>query len=334
MARGTIRARAEELLQQRRDAHREQQDARAREVFARIPRIREIEARLDRTGMAMLRKVAEEACDPEEAVRIIMEENRAVTHEKAELLAEAGYPADYLDPSFTCTRCRDTGYEDGQLCACLQREMTDMILRESNLSRTMAQQTFARFSLDYYSGDQNALLGCSPRENMQMILSACRRFVEEFDTSEENLLFFGPSGLGKSFLSSAIAGELILRGIDVLYLSANTLFPLLEAIHFNRDSSEASLYTMRHALDCELLILDDLGAEFVTAFTASELFRVLNTRLLAHKKTIISTNLTPAKLATTYSERIVSRLNGAYSMFEFVGEDIRKKKKILGETGT
>ncbi|MCD8048623.1 MAG: ATP-binding protein [Clostridia bacterium] len=316
-----------EVIEKRRRARSETVESRKNEVYTKIPRIAEIERRLNETGMLLLSSVADEKISPDEAVAKIMAENRELNSRIAELLRENGYPENYLNPPFVCARCSDTGYdESGKLCSCLKRELTDRALSDANLTKHMAGQTFDKFDLSYYDNSVVNSVGIGARDNAKSILSVTRSFAENFDFTDKNLLFYGPSGLGKTFLSSAVAAFLIERGKDVLYISANSFFPMLENIHFGRKDDKSS-YIADKSLDCELLVLDDLGAEFITQFTASELFRVMNMRLLSGKKMIFSTNLTLSELAASYSERIVSRLIGSFETLQFFGEDIRKKKK-------
>ncbi|MBQ3109667.1 MAG: ATP-binding protein [Clostridia bacterium] len=315
-----------DVIRQRRDNRNNLIRTRKNEVFSRIPRIAEIENRLTATGMVLLSRVADNEMSAEEFVAKIMAENRELNEEKARLLTDNGYSVDYFDPPFVCSLCSDTGYNsENKLCTCLKTELTKRALREANLTDHMAGHTFETFDLSYYSAEFNPTYGTSERENILSILNLAKEFVTSFDTYPKNLLFYGSSGLGKTFLSSAIANELIKKGVDVLYISSNNLFSILEDIHFGR-GDEKSHYISEKVLNAELLILDDLGAEFITQFTTSELFRIVNHRLLTGKKMIFSTNLTLSHLTKTYSERIVSRIIGEFDTCMFFGEDIRKKK--------
>lgn len=317
---------AVDVIGKRREERNQLIEERKREVYSRIPRIKEIENRLSSTGMMLLTRVADENTTPEEAVAHIMAENKAFNDEIARLLSENGYSTDYLNPPYICPTCKDTGYlESGKVCTCLKTELTNRALNEANLTKHMAGQTFDKFDLSYYDNSIKNSSGAGARENAAIILNHAKNFVKNFDYSDTNLLFYGNSGLGKTFLSSAIATELIKQGKDVLYISANSLFPMLENLHFGR-SDERSSYIAEKALDADLLILDDLGAEFITQFTVSELFRIINHRLLTGKKMIFSTNLTLSEIKKTYSERIVSRIIGDFDPVLFFGEDIRKKK--------
>lgn len=318
---------AMDVINQRKEARNELIRTRKNEIYARIPRIAEIEQRLSSTGMILLTRVAESEMSAEEFVAQIMAENRSLNEEKMRLLSDYGYAADYLEPPFACPLCSDTGYNsENKLCSCLKTELTKRVLKEANLTDHMAGQSFDTFDLSLYDGEVDPTYGVSARENAAKILRVAKGFTESFSNTSENLLFYGSSGLGKTFLSSAIATELLKKGIDVLYISANSLFPTLESLHFGRGDESAN-YIAQKALDSDLLILDDLGAEFITQFTTSELFRIVNHRLLTGKKMIFSTNLNLGELKNTYSERIVSRIIGEFRNLRFFGEDIRKKKK-------
>lgn len=306
-------------------------ERRKREVFAVAPKIQEIEEELDRFGIRMLNLIASGKCDSDKATSSIIAENKAFIKERDRLLSQAGFPSDYLDVQPVCEKCDDSGFIDGKLCSCIQSQITQMALSEANLSENLAGHTFENFKLSYYSDDYVEEYGCSPRENMKAILNDCKAFVENFDKTDENLLFCGSCGLGKTFLSSAIANELIKKGKDVLYVSSNALFPILEDMHFGRQVDESAQYIVKKIGETELLILDDLGSEFVTQFTCAELFRIINTRLNADRKMIISTNLNRNMLQNTYNERIASRITGGFSMLEFLGDDIRRIKKLEGK---
>ncbi len=327
----TIYEKAARIIAQRKDERRFEMQRRRSEVFAKIPRLLEIETQLDRFGIRMLNLLASGECDENRAVSGIMAENKEYVKERERLLGIHGFPQDYLDVEPACPKCEDSGFDGGKLCQCLQREITAIALKEANLSDALAGQTFEKFNLDYYSDEYVEQYGCSPRENMRSILRECMAYAENFEKTQENLLLCGGCGLGKTFLSSAIANRLLEKGIDVLYVSCNALFPILEDMHFGREVSERAEYIVKKLNECELLILDDLGSEFVTQFTSAELFRIINNRLINGRKMIISTNLNRNMLAKTYNERIASRIAGGFSMLEFLGEDIRKIKKLEGK---
>ena len=322
-----INLRAAEIIEQRKISRREQLEQKKQEIFQKFPRIKEIERQFDETGIKLMRCVTDGSSTAEESVFKIMQENRLADQEKKDILTSAGYPSDYIDDKPLCSLCSDTGYVGDKVCSCVKSEINRELSTEANLSEKLSSQTFDSFRLELYSDVPDPNLGISPRENMRMNYYDCKQYVDNFNYTDKNLFFTGGCGLGKTYLSSAIANELISQGVDVLYVSANSLFPILEDLHFNRGVSEKNQYLAGHIFDAELLILDDLGAEFVTQFTASELFRIINNRLLEGKKTIISTNLSVSEMEKRYSSRVYSRLIGGYEIIKFFGEDIRWKLK-------
>lgn len=333
-----LNSRVGEIIAARRRELREENEARRREIFEKFPRIAEIERGFDRTGLSLINCVLDGGCEPEEAVRRIMNENRAANEEKRRILAAVGYEPDYIEPRVLCEKCGDTGYSGGELCSCVKAELARAARGEANLSELLADQTFERFRLDLYPDVPDPALGFSPRENAKSLLRFCRSWAEGFGPASPNLYFYGGCGLGKTYLSSAVANFLLARGTDVLYISANTLLSILEDLHFNRAVSDEKRALAAHVNECELLILDDLGAEFATPFTSAELFRIINDRILSGKKTVISSNLSFNELSEKYDgknsgrfgDRIRSRIEGCFEAMGFFGDDIRKKLKMEG----
>ena len=114
------------------------------------------------------------------------------------------------------------------------------------------------------------------------------------------------------------------RGFDVVYLPAQELFFAHEAAHFRSDPD--AMARIAHCMECDLLILDDLGTELTNQFTVSCLYNLLNSRLNQSRSMIINTNLTQEELRSRYSDRITSRLFGMFSAFLFLGKDIRAQR--------
>ena len=254
---------------------------------------------------------------------------RRLSDQKTQLLVSAGYPKDYLQPHFCCPDCQDTGYIGTQKCHCFRQAIIDLLYTQSNLREFLDTENFSRFSLGYYPTDViDPVTGQNAQQIARRALSECRSFVKNFDTSFENLFLYGNTGLGKTFLSHCIARELLETAHSVIYFSAFRLFELFADAAFRRGSDDLPEELKQHIFDCDFLIIDDLGTELTNSFVSSQLFLVLNERILRRKSTLISTNLALGTFADTYSERVFSRISSSYTMLKLIGDDIRIRKKL------
>ena len=211
------------------------------------------------------------------------------------------------------------------MCSCLKQKIYDIEYNKSNISN-LEKQNFNNFNLNFYSDEINKEKynsNISPKENIKLIKNICDKFINNFDNPEQhNLLFTGNTGLGKTFLSSCIANELLKKDKTVLYQTASVMLDTIISYRFGKPNVSKDIYD--YLLNVDLLIIDDLGTEGVNNMKLVELFNIINSRLLTpNKKTIISTNLSLQNLFNTYDERIVSRIIGNYDICYFFGEDIR-----------
>ncbi len=249
------------------------------------------------------------------------------TAEKRRLLTEAGYPEDYLDTHFTCPLCRDTGYIGQEYCSCFRTAVSELIYDESTLSDILQDENFSTFSYDVYSDrpeDFDRDLGCTPRENMTQVVQKMKKFVSTFDSSYVNILIYGETGLGKTFLTNCIAKELLDTAHTVRYFTSYTLFAMLEDHKFRYNEYEKNYSGQFETIfECDLLIIDDLGSENANSFTVSNIYSIINERHLRKKATVISTNLTPGALEQIYGQRIYSRITSNYEFIKLIGQDIR-----------
>lgn len=309
-----ILSRARRELDARRADHDSRRAAREQEIYERLPRVREIDRTL-RNAMVLAAQAAFSG-NPD-ALEQVKAANLSLQAERKTLIA-AHFPPEYLDDGPLCPRCGGSGYIGSQMCTCLEAlcrkaQSEQLALLACGVSR------FEDFHLDYYP--DTPVNGISPRRIMTRTLSLCKAYAEGFTPGSGNLLFNGGTGLGKTFLSACIARTVAERGYSVAYESAAHLFGKLEKDHFRPDEDSARAAAALTA--CDLLIIDDLGTELTGNFTAAALYTLINDRLLAGKPMIISTNLTIDELRQRYNPQIASRLQGAFQLLPFMGNDIR-----------
>lgn len=302
-------------------------ERRSQEVQEAIPEIRQLDQQirmLSYKHAAARLEGGSDALDLSEAIQ-------KITEQKNHLLADHGFPADYLKPVYECEDCQDTGYTGGVKCHCFEREIVRYLYSQSNLQEVLEHENFSHFNLEYYPDDYTEeATGQTPRDNMRSILETVKAFLSDFPSSPGNLLLYGNTGVGKTFLTNCIAKELLDRSYTVVYLTSLKLFDILEMNKFDRDMSQAEKNaSLSYILASDLLIIDDLGTELSNSFTSSQLYHCIDTRLRNRRSTIISTNLSFDDLRERYSERIFSRITSNYSLLKITGDDIRLKKAIM-----
>ena len=216
------------------------------------------------------------------------------------------------------------------MCACLKKLCAQEQIAELSKLLDLGEQSFDAFSLDYYSPLPWPGEELSPRENMEFILEVCANYARKFGKFYfRNLFLTGAPGLGKTFLSACIARTVSEQGFSVVYDTAVNVFARFEEQKFARDREEAgeARDDTRRYLGCDLLILDDLGSEMTTPFVQSALYTLINSRLAADRRTVISSNLSMDQVRQRYTPQIASRLEGEYRVLPFYGEDIRLLRK-------
>lgn len=301
---------------------------RVREVYHICPRIEQIDREISQTGVQIARLVLSKTEQTQSLLGEMKTHMKELKTEKIRLLKANNFPEDFLSPQYQCEKCKDTGYIDNEICSCFHQKLVDKAYHQSNLKKIIQKENFDFFDFRYYSDETDPRENTSPLVNIRNIYNICLKFVENFDHEPANLLLYGNTGLGKTFLCNCIAKDLMDAGHPVLYQTAPQLFKMIEDNRFHRNEDDPPIDYMEDILSVDLLIIDDLGTEFSTVLSSSELFHILNTRLLEKKPVILSTNLSPAMMLDQYSDRIVSRIMGNYLMLKFFGDDIRVKKKF------
>ncbi len=301
------------------------QEERIAEAYSRNPRLKEIDDAIAANSVSSAHRLLG---GDSKALPSLKKKLASYRAERKALLEEMGYSEDYFEPVYTCKDCKDTGYIHGLKCHCLQQAILDVVYTQSNIRSILEKENFSTFSYDFYSAeDKNPLTGLSSRDTAKNAVTECHKFIDDFDNKPKNLLFYGDTGVGKTFLSNCVAKELLGKGYSVIYFTAFQLFDILSKGVFEKKSDAAMV--QQNIMKCDLLIIDDLGTELSNAFTSSQLFLCINERILHQKSTIISTNLDMKQLNAAYSERTLSRISSNYTIIKLFGDDIRIQRRRM-----
>lgn len=311
-------------------------EKRKNQLYEKIPRLQEIEEELNNFAINTAKNILN---GNQYSLDDLNQKVNLLKLEKSQILKDNNISEDFLQPNYSCKICKDTGYikninNGSTLCPCIKQKLLDFSYNKSNITN-LDKENFDKFNINIFSDKAEPeiyKINISPRQNMLSIKQKCIEFVQEFDNPNyHNLLFTGNTGLGKTFMSNCIANELIKNGKNVLYQTAPVLLETVIDNKLNKYKSTSQDDFYRNVLEADLLIIDDLGTECLNSMKLSELFTILNTRLLNLNnkitKTIISTNLDINNIFKNYEERIGSRIVGYYDIYYFFGNDLRFRKK-------
>jgi len=318
--------------------NRAAQVRRIEEVYEKIPEMKELN---NSTGSVAVSRYKESLKSGKLSINDLKNDIDGIKNKKEELLLSAGFPKDYMEITYDCKDCKDTGYIDGKKCHCLQLRIRKLLYAQSNLENILSKENFENFSFDYY--DNKTIL---PGQNMTnaAYMEGVKRFCEKFadkyfkingskngvDTASDendrrNIIFSGNTGVGKTYLSNCIAKVLLDRYYSVIYLSAKELFEALVKVKMEKSEDQKYLLLIEEVYESDMLIIDDLGTELSNHFTTTEFFHIINRRVNTEKSTIISTNLSLDEMRDIYSERVTSRIRKSFMYIRLFGNDIRAK---------
>lgn len=289
-------------------------EARLEQLRFESEEIAEIDKELSGTGLLLFKT----ACSGGD-IAPLRERNQALVKKKREIIKKLGYPENYTEVKYNCPDCSDTGYINGEkMCRCFREELVKATIESSGIGKLIEKQSFENFNLDWYKDNPEIY------ERMKTNLAVAKNYVKCFREKRGNLLFIGKTGTGKTHISTAIAREIISQGYDVIYDSTHNIITDFENDKFRSGYGSGYALKSEKYLECDLLIIDDLGTEFSSQFTVSCLYNLLNTRQNRGLATIISTNLSAEELARKYEDRIYSRIIGSDSrILVFLGKDYR-----------
>ena len=315
---------AKDKLAERRLSAQRAADYKREQLYIQEPRLKEIDRELSQIGIDTAKTILKNS-DSAVSMRELADLSLALQNEYCAILDRLGFSPSVLEPIYACDKCKDTGYVELDnrtiVCECLKKLMSEIACEQLNADSPLQLCTFESFKLDYYSNvpDRN---GNIPLNRMSNIFNYCRQYADTFSQSSRSIIMRGATGLGKTHLSLAIANEVIRKGMSVVYTSAPDILSKLEREHFSYQYKNEE-YTFNSLIKCDLLIIDDLGTEFISQFSVAAIYNIFNSRILAGKPIILNTNLTMNELLTTYSQRFVSRVMGSCDKLDFIGEDIR-----------
>lgn len=292
------------------------------EVYSKFPRIKKIDTMITKSFIDLSTSPFKEIPNKEAYLADLKSKITDLKVAKSELLVQHGYPMDYINEIYECKKCSDTGFIGPKRCECFNKNLVKLYYETSELKDLLLANNFSKFRLEYFDSHRFNDMD-SPRKNIEKILYKSKEYIHDFSFSDENLFFYGSAGTGKTFLTNCIAKELLDKSYMVIYKTADELIKALKEIRFDKD-----VILEEAIINCDLLIIDDLGTESDNDFTRTEIYNLLNKKILKNKKMIISTNFSLENLMKRYSERITSRLLGNFTLHKFYGEDIRIKLNL------
>lgn len=318
---------ADEKMNERHNSALREADRKKEDLYAKNPRLSEIDKELSQIGVDTAKAILTEKGDAKSLINALKEKSISLQNEFKKILENMGFESDYLDVHFSCEKCNDTGkYEINSrtvLCECYKKLLSDCVCEQLNSISPLTLSTFDTFNLSLYD-DVTDTDGKNPYQTMVKIFDFCEKYANGFTTSSKSILMKGQPGLGKTHLSLAIANKVIEKGFSVVYVSSPDILSKLEREHFSGGYNDEN-DTFRSLIGCDLLIIDDLGTEFATQFTKSAIYNIFNSRVLQNKPVIMNTNLSVNELVEMYSSRFYSRVIGSCFRLDFIGRDIRTK---------
>ena len=322
----------------KRDIKRDELDERIKRIYKKYPDIELITKEIQKNGLEMTKLAVsifsmndDEKKDINRKIDSLEEKETFLINRKKELFRKYGIDEKELEMQYDCTRCNDTGFlESGKKCNCLKQRLINEAYKNSNMLNLLKRENFDTFNLDIFPDEE--INGVNIRKSMSRIMKEAYNYSINFPNvsklssqdGKDNMIFIGNAGLGKTFICSCIAKEILDRGYTVIYQTSFNLLEVIEKYKFRQEDYSYEVFdNYEKIFSCDLLIIDDLGTEMQNSFTVSEIFNVINSRIINNKKTIISTNMNFKELRRTYTDRIVSRILGSYKYYTFIGKDLR-----------
>lgn len=313
----------EEFEFKRRRAQREA-SYRKQKIYTDLPYLSELDKQISNIATEYTKRLI----NGEDVEQQMKSELSKLFESKKDYISDNGYNISDFEPIYECKNCNDTGIVESGYCNCFKNRVIEENFKHSNIGALLTNQSFEKFNLDFYSDKKIDKYPLSPRDNMARTLSICKTFADNFDVVKKNLLLIGGTGLGKTFLSTCVARQLLSNGKSVIYISAVDFFKRIEKARFDKDNTDVSMFE-----NCDLLILDDLGTEAPSVYTIAVFTDILDNRYRNNKRMIISSNNKLSDFENIYGERVFSRFAGSFECLLFYGKDIRIQKFLNNSEG-
>ena len=317
-----IQALLEDYARQR-TANELAQERRTREAVEKAPRIDALRAESASLALSAMRAIIDGKTEAErnDIARNMKVRGLAINAEIRNLLKAAGLPEDYLDMTYRCPVCRDTGYvgeAPARFCDCFEARLRLRQYEDGSMAG-VDEQNFSRFDPGVIPEADGQ------RAQMLKIRRLCEAYADEFpDFRYRNIVMTGGGGLGKTFLLNCIFERVTSRGFSAVRITAFRMFEAMRQQHVGNDEKFDGFSAL---IEAPLLLIDDLGTEpMMRNITVEYLFTLLNERMANRRHTVIATNLTPTQLKERYGERVASRMLdtvvGTTALFK--GKDLRR----------
>ncbi len=314
---------ASEILARRREEDKLKQEERINEVYKKIPSMASVDKNIKELGYTIIQENLKS-----NDTKTLEEKLRKLRSYKKNLLVENSFDKDYMEIRYYHDLCKDTGFVGTQMCSCRKQLIIDQNYSQSNIRSLIKKENFDNFDDKLYSDNPYKDYPISPFDNIQMIKRDVKRYIDNFENQNQNIYIFGDVGRGKTYLLNSIAREILDRNYSVLYMTSSSIFKFLNDYNWAFEEARAKHQDQfDFILNCDLLIIDDLGSEASTKNDPSNLFEVVNSRMIAEKPIIFSTNFDESMLEEMYGPRIFSRVVGNSRVYEIFGEDLRLKKR-------
>ena len=311
------------ILAQRREQNIIEQQNRIKEVYEKIPSMKALEKNIKELGYSIIQDGLK-GYDTEKKENDL----KNLRGQKISLLNRHGFAKDYMEIRYHHPICKDTGFVGTKVCSCRKQLIIDQNYSQSNIRSLIARENFRNFDDSLFSDNPYKDYPVTPYQNIRHVKKSLYGFINNFDKQTDNLYIFGDVGRGKTFLLNAVAKEILDRNYSVLYMTSSKLFKFLNDYNWAFEEARAKHQEQfDFILDCDLLIIDDLGSEASSKNDSANLFEVVNNRMIAGKPIIFSTNYDETMLSETYGDRIFSRIIGNSEVYEIFGEDLRLKTR-------